>query len=505
MMQSVRVTVDGKERICESGELLSRIIKGEMPCGGHGKCGKCKVIAAGALSPMSESERLALSEEEIRNGVRLACMARAVGDCSVSTSLEQGRGDRKIVTEGDLPAISLQPGFAAYGVAVDIGTTTLAARLYNAAGELLATAARLNSQAPWGADVISRIEADLKGEGRALAKAIRNDLNELVMELAAQGSISTNEIDGMVITGNTVMLHLLTETTTEPLSHAPFRAERLYGETVTAEVLELSALCAETEIYLPSCISAFVGADITCAILSTELTKQEKPSLLADIGTNGELALWANGRLTVCSTAAGPAFEGVGISMGMNAREGAIDRVALDGEALCAHVIGEGTPCGICGSGLIDGVACLLENEILDPSGYLEEDPIVIAEPVTLSQKDIRMVQLAKSAVCAGMTTLIRCEGLFEEDVFTLFVAGGFGKYLNMKNAGRIGLLPSALVNQTRSVGNAALSGAVMLLLDARLREFSREIASKGATVDLSVNPIFMDAYTMGMIFDDEI
>ena len=503
MKQQITVTLNGLPMQAVRGMTLSEIIKNEAPCGGHGKCGKCKVIAVGTLSPITDSERAHLSPEELQRGVRLACITKAMGDCEVCTSLEGDHVKKQIVTDCDLPTFSLDPAFSRYGVAIDIGTTTLAARLYDANGTLLSTESRLNPQASFGADVISRIEAELGGKGKELASSIRGALNEMILSLAKDCGVSAAEIDGAVITGNTVMLYLLTETSTEPLSHAPFHADRVFGECLTAQALEISCLSPETEIYLPPCISAFVGADITCAILSTELTKKNEPTMLVDIGTNGEIALWNGKALTVCSTAAGPAFEGVGISMGMNAREGAIDKVRFADGQLSAHVIGNRTPIGVCGSGLVDAIACLLECEELDPSGYLEYGEVTLATPVLLTQKDIRMVQLAKSAICAGLMTLLKTEQVALADVSALCVAGGFGRYLNMENAGRIGLLPPELIDRTKTVGNAALSGAVMLLLDRRMRDGEQMLVKKGRAVELSTNPIFIDAYTEGMLFEE--
>jgi uncharacterized 2Fe-2S/4Fe-4S cluster protein (DUF4445 family) len=502
MNKRITVTVNGKPMLAVGGTVLSEIINGEKPCGGHGKCGKCKVIAVGTLSPLSDAERAHLSEDEISRGVRLACVTTVLGDCRVQTEFGKKDAKKQIVTDGDLPSFDLNPVFSKYGVAVDIGTTTLAARLYDQRGEVLSETSRLNPQSNWGADVISRIEADLRGEGEALASSIRQALNEVFLTLAEDAGISAVEIDGAVITGNTVMLYLLTATSTEPLSHAPFAMNRSFGETLTAKELELNSLTADTPIYLPPCISAFVGADITCAILSSQLTKNDAPMLLVDIGTNGEIALWQNGKLSVCSTAAGPAFEGVGIAMGMNAAAGAIDRVSLDGDALVTHTIGEVAPKGICGSGLIDAVACLLENEILDPSGYLEDDPAELQAPVTLTQKDIRMVQLAKSAICAGILTLMKVADVPVEQLSALLVAGGFGRYLNMENAGKIGLLPPALIPVTKTIGNAALSGAILMLLDQTSRATAVKLAERATTVDLATNPIFMGEYTNGMLFD---
>jgi uncharacterized 2Fe-2S/4Fe-4S cluster protein (DUF4445 family) len=245
-----------------------------------------------------------------------------------------------------------------------------------------------------------------------------------------------------------------------------------------------------------------VGADTTCAILATELTKKNEPAMLADIGTNGEMALWSNGKFTVCSTAAGPAFEGVGISMGMRGAVGAIDKVTVRDGSLHAHVIGEIEPKGICGSGLVDAVACMLDQEILDESGFLEDEPFTVQAPVTLTQKDIRMLQLAKSAICAGLLTLIKTERLQLSDISKLFIAGGFGSYLNLENAGRVGLIPPELTPRTATVGNMALAGAVMLLLNRGARDEALMLSERAIVADLSSNPIFIDAYTEGMMFE---
>ncbi|MBR7097790.1 MAG: DUF4445 domain-containing protein, partial [Clostridia bacterium] len=388
-------------------------------------------------------------------------------------------------------------------VAVDIGTTTLAARLYDSKGTLLSETSRLNPQQEWGADVISRIEAALDGKQGSLATAIRVAVNDILSKLSIQASIEPTAIDSVVITGNTVMLSLLTKESVEPFSHAPFDAKRLFGETLTAEQLELSALSPNTSVYLPPCISAFVGADTTCAILATELTKQNVPTLLADIGTNGEMALWNDGKLTVCSTAAGPAFEGVGISMGMRGAEGAIDKVTVSNGTLQAHVIGDAEPKGICGSGLVDAVACMLDEEILDESGFLENEPFEIKAPVTLTQKDIRMLQLAKSAICAGLMTLMENDRLTPSDVPILSIAGGFGNYLNMESAARIGLLPKALAEHAKAVGNAALGGAVMLLLNETYRAKAEVLTKNAVTLDLSSNHTFSEFYMSGMMLGE--
>ncbi|MBQ9805569.1 MAG: DUF4445 domain-containing protein [Clostridia bacterium] len=500
MNKKIFVTVNGKREASVAGLTLSEILRGEKPCGGHGRCGKCKVKARGALSPFTDAEKTLLSAEELARGVRLSCLTRALGDCEIETA-DSAKGER-IVTDGVLPAFAIRPAFAGYGVAIDVGTTTLAARLYDTAGNLLAEASRLNPQQVWGADVISRIEAALSGKARELSKAIRSALNGIITELTDIANIPTNTVDGVVITGNTVMLSLLTGENVEPFSHAPFGAKRLFGEFVSAASLELSNLQADTQVYFPPCISAFVGADAICAILATRLCDGDT-AMLADIGTNGEIAMWHNGKLFVCATAAGPAFEGVGISMGMRGAEGAIDKVTVENDVLKAHVIGGSVPVGICGSGLVDAVACMLDLELLDESGYLEEDKFLIQASVYLTPKDIRMLQLAKSAICAGVVTLIKRMGADASDVATLFIAGGFGNYLDRESAARIGLIPRALTEKTQAVGNAALGGAVMLLLNQEACEKAEALARSAVVVDLSTDPVFSEQYMSGMMLDE--
>ena len=504
----VTVTLNGSPVRCAVNTLVGELLSGHegssLPCGGHGTCGKCRVKISGDVTPPSEDERRHLSAAELEAGIRLACRTRVLGDCAVITSPAAGKG--QIRTDGAFPASMegavMEHGWSGYGVAVDIGTTTLAARLYNREGALLAHTSRLNPQSAWGADVISRMEAVLAGQGGKIAQITRRALDGMLTELAAAAGVSPAALDELVITGNTVMLHLLTETDVEPLTHAPFEAKRLFGETLTAAALGLTVPPPEARVYLPPCIAAFVGADTVTAVLASDLTEKAETALLCDIGTNGEMVLWHESALYACSTAAGPAFEGAGISMGMSGRAGAIDHVWVKDGRIEAHVIGETTPAGLCGSGLVDAVAALLDTEALDETGYLEDDPAVILPPVEITQEDIRAVQLAKSAIHAGMRTLIHTAGLDRDGVKTLYVAGGFGSYLDVGRAGRIGLLPEELTDRVDVLGNAALTGAAMLLLWASLRPACEALARRTRVVELATNPRFVSEYMERMMFE---
>ena len=501
MNKEITVTVNGKPKQVKKGLTLSDIINTEKQCGGHGKCGKCKVIAKGKLSEPTDSELKLLTKEQLSLGMRLSCITYALGNCEIIATADAE--NERIVTGGKLLEFDIKPDFDKYGVAIDIGTTTLAARLYDNTGKILADTARPNPQQKWGADVITRIEAALGGKADELANEIRSAIDSIISELSNMININTKEIDGAIITGNTVMLSLLTKQSVEPFSHAPFEAKRLFGETPIAKELGLTNLADNTSIYLPPCISSFVGADTVCAILATGICSSNC-SMMVDIGTNGEMALWHRGKLTVCSTAAGPAFEGVGISMGMRGANGAIDKVYVDNGELKAHVIGGGEPTGICGSGLIDAVACMLELDVIDESGYIEEDEFIISSPVCITSKDIRMLQLAKSAICAGIETLITGTGTSDSDIQALYIAGGFGTFLNKQNASKIGLLPKNISKKTTAVGNAALTGASMLLLNGSFKKTAKEIANAAITLDLSANPVFSEKFMSGMIFEGE-
>ncbi|MBQ9079560.1 MAG: DUF4445 domain-containing protein [Clostridia bacterium] len=494
------VTTENEIYTVDIGTRLDAALGLPLACGGHGRCGKCKVTAHGSLSPLSESEQRLLTAQEIADGVRLACRAKIMGNCRVEKYAPH-TPDLKIMLDGTAASHTCLPAFKKYAIAIDIGTTTLAARLYDTNGKLIGEGGGKNPQVAWGADVVSRIEASVGGQKDALARSIRDAVDKLIQELASSAGICTQDIDGLVITGNTAMLVFLTRGDAEPMSHAPFCPEEPFGRVLTAGELGLTSLHPDTQIYLPPCISAFVGADMLCAVLAVNMCESDETSLLSDIGTNGEMGLWHNGVLRVCSTAAGPAFEGAMIEMGMNGSAGAVDHVTLCNGKPAAHVIGECAPVGICGSGLIDAVACLLDCEELDESGYLEDGSAVITPPVILTQKDIRMVQLAKSAICAGITTLISAAGIDGRDIDKFYIAGGFGSYLNIKNAGRIGLVPPSLTDRATAVGNAALAGASMLLLDTSLRRKALDMSKNATLTDLASSPVFSEAYMRGMRF----
>ena len=521
-----QIFINGKSVPAERGVLLSKVLQEnsdfKMPCAGGGNCGKCKVQVSGQLSDPDSAELRLLTEEELAAGVRLACRTRVQGPAQVNWTGRQiagialGPAAQTEQSAGQLQQERLDgpmagqkaggpaPLFVRLGVAVDIGTTTLAARLYDKNG-LLAQAGCDNPQGAFGADVISRIGRSLAGEGPALARAVRRGINELLERLCreATGRIAPGQIDTLVITGNTTMLYLLTERDPDCLSHAPFQADWLAGEWVTGRSLDL--ICPKARVWLPPCVSAFVGADTVTALLAAHILHGESPRLLVDIGTNGEIALWNQGTLTCCSTAAGPAFEGAGLTMGMQGETGAISHVKyVAGEArpmFLTEVIGDTAPKGICGSGVVDAVYCLLQSGRMDDTGYLEEETVVIAGNVVMTQEDVRKVQLAKSAICAGIEVLLQHQGLEVWQLKELLVAGGFGSFLDLDSARGIGLLPGQLPQVTTVCGNGALTGAAGILLEREELQEAKRIAACTQPVNLAVDEAFMEKYVENMFF----
>lgn len=459
--------------LCDAGLFLRH------PCGRKGICGKCRIKAAGALSPISGTEQSMLSNEDKHQNIRLACLCKAIGDCDIyyTTSAQKMQG----VTEGFMTDFVKKPIVdTGLGCAVDIGTTTIAAYLYSMMDcTLISSLCVSNPQSKFGSDVISRIEAYPENKD-ALKKCICDKLKFIINSFGVSPDV-------WVITGNTTMLHLLCGLDPSDIAIAPFVAKDLFGRW-------------ENNVYLPRCISAYVGADITCAALSCGLTDNDK-SLLVDVGTNGEMALYAAGKLLCCSTAAGPAFEGVGIEMGMSAEVGAISHVYIEDGTLIYETVDSAPAVGICGTGLIDAVACMLTLGIIDDTGYLEEDFYIADSSVRITPADVRNLQLAKAAVCAGIDTLLHHCDITEDEVEHFYIAGGFGRYLNTESCARIGLFPEKLAAIAKPVGNAAGAGASIILQSKDKLTLSEKLAEEAEAVELSESPYFMERYVENMMF----
>lgn len=474
----------------EGTPVLSQVLAAEgfsvqQPCGGRGRCGKCRVEAEGDISSPNALEQKA--------GSRLACQVVLHGAARVF--LPQIQEMLQIQMEGQEQNLALRPMPGSIGAAIDIGTTTIALKLYDLrTGDYLAGTARRNPQTAVAADVMSRIGAALEGGLLKLQRMAEETIKELLGTALQEAGLPESSVKSLVITGNTAMLYLLTDRNPLSLSRAPFEADHLFGGW--ADILDCKA-------YLPPCMNAFVGADITCAVLSSGMCEKKDTALLADVGTNGEIALWKNGVLYVASTAAGPAFEGAGIHMGCASIQGAVDSVWAEEGKLQVHVIGNTKPVGVCGSGLIDAVAALLDLKMIEDTGAVSESRLYLTEGVYLIPSDIRNVQLAKAAIAAGIRTLMHEACVKPEEITALYLAGGFGSHLNAASATRIGLIRNDLAGKLKVIGNAALTGAASLLLDTDKLTALSQIAARSRHVSLGGNPWFNEAYMEEMLFPE--
>lgn len=463
------------ENLALGGEQL------HAPCGGNGTCRRCKVRVSGLCRDMEGNVRL-YADEEV-----LACRVYPAGELTVETG---STGGEQVRTD----AIDIPPVGEGLGLAVDIGTTTVAAYLYDLkSGKCIAQRGAMNAQRSFGSDVISRIGYASRPEGlEALTGAIRGQIAALAKEMC--GDLS--KISYVSLAGNTVMEHLLAGLSPESIGVAPFRPLSLFGEEFSAEEILPGFDCP---VYICPSVAGYVGGDITAGLLACGADKAEQTLLFIDIGTNGEMALGDKNGYISCATAAGPAFEGAEIECGSPARSGAINQVETD---LSFAVMGGGQAESICGSGLIDAVAALLYQEELDETGRLEQEKYFFSEKVYLSGVDIRQLQLAKAAVRAGIETLLDKTGKSYEDISRVLIAGGFGAYMRIKSACAIGLLPPALADRISHVGNSAGKGAA-LCLHPEMRERLAALWKSCGYLELSSSADFNDNYIEAMMFEE--
>lgn len=437
--------------------------------------------------PLSGRHRKCLYNLGLSETWRLACMSKVRED----VTLEISQYDTIILADSSPFHFKPKSG---YGIAVDLGTTTLVAQLLDLqTGHVLDVTTALNPQAKHGADVISRIEFALKdGNLDKLRDMIRGKVGEMVMALS-QGH--EKGLKKVVIVGNTVMQHLFCGLNVQPLSFYPFESPETGIRSFIPADLEWNLGAKVTISFMPS-IGSFVGSDILAGIVASSIQHAEHYSALVDLGTNGEIVIGNKNEILCSSTAAGPAFEGTNITMGMRASTGAIASVRKNKSGLVCDVIGNEEPRGICGSGLIDAVAVLLHNQWMDDWGGMLDgkESVPLAGDVKIFQKDVREFQLAKAAVAAGLQILENYLGISADDVDQLYIAGGFGSYINITNATKLGLLEFKK-DKIVKLGNTALIGAKMFLfMDsvevASLLKIIRHVPLEG---DPDFQDIFID------------
>jgi uncharacterized 2Fe-2S/4Fe-4S cluster protein (DUF4445 family) len=497
-MDRVRIRVEPRGLVVEvprGAELADPLAAEgvELPCGGRGECGGCRVrVVEGAL-PASREDLGLLGPERVAAGWRLACRCRADADATIEVE-----GWRHPIL-GDETPFAFVPREGA-GIAVDVGTTTLVAQLVDlGTGAVLGVQTALNAQARYGSDLMSRIEA--AGAGAPLGNTIREQVGGLVAALLASTPVGAGRVGRIVLVGNTAMHHLFGGLDVAPLAGYPFETPRPDALHWGADGLGWSSAGAAEVVFLP-CLGGFVGSDVLAGLRAIGLDRAARPAAMFDLGTNGEIVVGTGERLYCASAAAGPAFEGARISCGMRAAAGAISAVEAAGGRLVAHVLGGGPARGICGSGLVDAVASGLQLGRIEPSGRLAGGAVLeLQDGLALTQRDIRELQLAKGALAVGLRLLSARAATAPERLARLSLAGAFGNYVSRESARRIGLFATPL-DRVASAGNTALLGAKLALFDDDVEQ--RALRQRVVHVPLAAEPGFADAFAEAMGFPEE-
>ncbi len=463
----------------------------EFPCGGKGTCGKCKVkLLKGEIETNGKHEKM-LKKLELSDDWRLACLS----SCTSNLTLEVEQFSHMILADETDFEFTPIDGF---GIAVDLGTTTVVAQLIDLkTAEVLSVETMLNPQVKYGADLISRIQACIDGKSEEMEKAIRRAIGNMITSLLQKKQVCLNKI---VIVGNTAMQLIFSGEDVSPLANYPFHVENIGMKAFQPEELGWNIACSGKVEFIPS-IASFVGSDILAGIAATGLSNKQPYTALIDLGTNGEIVLGNKDHIVCASTAAGPAFEGANISMGMRAVTGAISSLSEANGAFEAHVIGNVPAKGICGSALIDAIALLGKTGQIGMFGEINsgEQVVPIFDKVSLNQKDINEFQLAKAALAAGLTILANKLDISLDAIEEVYIAGGFGNYINLEHTTMTGMI-EVHPDKIHKMGNTALIGAKMFLY--KKEEYLNEILAKTTHINLEGDPNFQDIYVDRMMFN---
>nr|WP_308669077.1 ASKHA domain-containing protein [uncultured Agathobacter sp.] len=509
----------------------------EAPCGGKGTCGKCKVTVTkpyykevlACQTKICDGMEIIVGRKE-STGTKEDSMVVLTNGRSISEKFNEHVNRNVVLQENAVNEPEKVESNAGTLAACDIGTTTVVCYLIDKeTGQIISTRSGANPQRSFGADVLSRIDAAARADDNDKANGGLQMMQSQIVSLL-NGFISDmlmecgrTEVCLFSVAGNTVMCHLLMGISPEKLGRAPFMPDEYFGREFNP--LDIGLENCQTMIIFPA-VSGFVGGDITAGMMET--VNCNELTLYLDIGTNGEMALGKGDRYVCCATAAGPAFEGAQIEMGMPASRGAVDKVWLEGRRIKYSVIGNDRPVGLCGSGLIDALAILLKAGIIDENGTIlsgQELPILfrsyvfeleaedvaqstesslavhIAPGVYITQEDIRKLQLAKGAIAAGIEVLFKEYGCKPCDLDILTFAGGFGNYIDKASAAAIGLFPPELLDRAKEVGNAAGNGAVSAALSQDAWERALEISGNMRYIELASYPHFNEMYVEHMNF----
>ena len=605
----VRFKPDGVELYVRPGTLITEAAANagcgvETPCGGMGTCGKCRIVVREGVSSPDKAERRLLSQDELADGVRLACRTRLLADAEVFTPETSRSLVQKILSAGvrrkvvldsnivklhaQLPEPTLQDERAEferladaigrkpnelrtdlalarrlsntlrearydvtavladsrlltvehgdttavkYGIAFDLGSTTIVGYLIDLnTGREGAVASAMNPQMAYGDDLISRINfaATQAGGLELLTRAAVDTMNRIARHLTTSAQAAVHDVYEATVVGNSCMTHILLGIDPSSLGQSPYVPTVCREITAAASEIGLKINPRGLIHVLPN-VAGFVGSDLVGVLLASMWQDDGRTRLAVDIGTNGEMALRHNGRTLACSAAAGPAFEGARISCGMRGGPGAIDSVRIGGDVAVSTIYGR-RPRGICGSGLVDAVAEMLDAGILDEMGRIIEpdqsarltpalrDRLITAEgppefvlvearrsatgrPITLTQRDIRQLQLAKGSIRAAIQTLLQIAGADEQDLSEILLAGAFGNYISKESAVRIGLAPNIPIDRIISVGNAAGTGAKLALLSVKERALARRLAESTEHIELANHAEYQNQFMDMMLF----
>ncbi|MDF2538560.1 MAG: hypothetical protein K0S76_1581 [Herbinix sp.] len=517
-------------------------------CAGRGTCGKCRIHVLEGNLTISEQDKRVFTSGDLKDGYRLACLAFPREDCVIRLMTEE-EADFAVLAEigfhgevennYDLNQIlhvvggrtepegktEASDNISPYAIAIDIGTTTIAMHLVDIDnGNIINTYTAVNKQRAYGADVISRIQASCDGWKDSLRECIRMDLLEGIQMLmknctdakvkrdatdkrASNITVDGHQVTEIVISGNTTMGHLFMGYSCETLGHYPYQPVNngwinlTFQEAYGVEYMDLPVTM------LPG-ISTFVGADITAGLLTCGFDRFDKPCMLIDLGTNGEMAIGNKEHIYVTSTAAGPAFEGGNITCGTGSIAGAISHVTIKKSRASYQTIGNREAIGICGTGVIELVSELLKENIIDDTGLLLpeyfEEGYPLNERIIFTQKDVRELQLAKAAIRAGVETLINCYGITIQELDRIYLAGGFGYQVDLEKAIHIGLLPQEFRGKLIAAGNTSLAGAVKYLTESSAKERMDQIIASAQEIHLSNRQEFNDLYIEYMLFEKD-
>ncbi len=490
----------------ENGFLLS------APCGGKGVCGKCRITACSFLPTALDFKYL--TPEELEQGIRLACDKFV--DCDIEVQMEESVLSQ-IETGFTENTCDVRLGQEQkYAIAFDIGTTTIACYLLvpGLKPAVAGVIAAGNKQVVYGADVITRIQYTMEYPYglKQLNQCIIQQIDRMCCEVLKRNAVAKESVHLLYFAGNTVMLHLLLGISPAGMGVAPYRVEFLQTQSVSARELGITSL-SEAQCFTAPCISAFVGGDITCAALACGAQNWQKPSLLIDIGTNGEILAGDGHRYYCCSAAAGPAFEGGNLRCGMASVPGAVCHVSVKNGELITETINDVRPLGICGSGMIDAVYCMLELGAIDETGYFDiTNPFIqkkdglegflLSDNVIITQKDIREFQLAKSAVRSAIELLLKEAGWNADTIETVYLAGGFGSRLDLEKCAVLGLFPKAFLDKIVTVGNASGQGAVLAAENYGSRQILNKFSQSVKNIELAERMDFQEKFMEYIMFE---